>query len=137
MAFTSYKHSYPLENSNEVMRLRGQHGVIKGAMGGLVLTKIHLKPHRLKFWIRVPQVVNIIIVALTCHSSLSSTRHTQSKSTCHSIDALERDTLVLNHSTDRMRDFAASVASVQHRPYGTDLNPAESKQKEAICLLPA
>ncbi|KAI1125696.1 hypothetical protein F5Y10DRAFT_294468 [Nemania abortiva] len=83
MALTSYKHSYPLENSNEATRLQNQHQVIKDAMGGLVLAKIDLKDKP-----------------------------------CEILDSGTADGTWL-------RDFAASVAPVQHHLYGTDLNPAE------------
>ncbi|KAF2973068.1 hypothetical protein GQX73_g500 [Xylaria multiplex] len=83
MAFTSYKHTYPLENSNESTRLQNQHEVIKDAMGGLILAPIDLKSSPLRI-----------------------------------LDSGTADGTWI-------RDFAASVAPVQHNLYGTDLNPAE------------
>lgn len=49
MASTSYKHSYPLENSNETKRLQNQHELYKDEMGGrLVLAPIDVKTSPLR-----------------------------------------------------------------------------------------
>lgn len=42
MALNTYKHSYPLANSDESTRLQNQHEVLKDEMGGLVLAPVDL-----------------------------------------------------------------------------------------------
>ncbi|KAI0206558.1 hypothetical protein F4808DRAFT_455314 [Astrocystis sublimbata] len=81
MTLTSYKHSYPLENSNEATRLQNQHEVTKDAMGGrLVRAPIDLETPQLRI-----------------------------------LDSGTADGTWL-------QDLAASVAPVQHKLYGTDVN---------------
>jgi hypothetical protein len=43
MAYTAYKHTYPLANSEESKRLQNQHEIFKDEMSGLVLAPIDLK----------------------------------------------------------------------------------------------
>ncbi|KAI1421989.1 hypothetical protein F5Y12DRAFT_661069 [Xylaria sp. FL1777] len=84
MAPTQYQHVYPLENEEEVGRLRNQHDVIKDAMDGLlILAPVDLSTSPLRI-----------------------------------LDSGTADGTWI-------RDLAATCASLEHRFYGTDINPTD------------
>lgn len=107
MEAISYTHSYPLENSEESIRLQNQHAVIKDAMGSLVLAPVDLGATPLR-------ILD------------SGTADGMSRSVLFLIHLISLPYMLTASETGVwIRDLASSTAPVSHEFYGTDINPAE------------